>query len=67
MLDRNENPKPSRHIINWEDGKDTWTMDITPGSINLFTTAPIKQTTADEYAKQWARAFEFINRPIPRD
>lgn len=60
----NQEEQPTRHIIKWEDGQDRWMMDIRPGNVSLFTTAPVDRASVDALADQWARAYDWIsNRP----
>lgn len=58
---------PSRHIIKWTDGDNSWCMDIKPGKVSIKTTdGTIAPKTIESLNQSWTEAFNFINQSFKR-
>lgn len=66
----NQNEHPTRigtHIVKWSDGQHNWSMVIKPGKVDMFTTAPIPDSTLRSHADAWGEAFAFVDRAFSRN
>lgn len=69
MRHTDDQPQPMRHLVKWNDGQDNWVLDITPGNIQIKTTAPIGDSNRAALEASWGAAYDFINRSfqLPKD
>lgn len=66
-MDHNETTGQfTTHIVKWSDGEHNWSMVIKPGKVDMFTTAPISETTLRSHADAWGEAFAFVNQSFAR-